>query len=236
MPGLGGLDCDLCSLQVANLSDHDDVRVLAQERAQCLGKIEPYLGVDVHLVDALEIDFNRVLRSGDVALCRIENVQSGVQRDCFTGTGWAGDQNHTLWLIQDLHVHVFLLRLIAEGVDTHLRAARVKDTQYDFFPEQGRQRIHTKIDSPVARQLHLDASVLGDTPLGNIHLRHHFQPRGKARGKVPGRFDDFLEYAVCAKAYPISFLIGLEVNIRGTLLDGVDQHLVDEAYNRCLVQ
>jgi hypothetical protein len=45
MAGLGGLDGDLGGFQIADLADHDDVRILAQEGAQRLAKVRPALGL-----------------------------------------------------------------------------------------------------------------------------------------------------------------------------------------------
>ena len=59
---------DLGGLQVADLADHDHVRVLAQEAAQRGGEGHAALDVHLHLVDARHADFDRVLDRGDVAL------------------------------------------------------------------------------------------------------------------------------------------------------------------------
>jgi len=59
--GLCGLDCDFGRLEVTNLTHHDHVRILAQERFECRGKGQAHLRVDVDLVDTREVDFRRVL-------------------------------------------------------------------------------------------------------------------------------------------------------------------------------
>ena len=46
------VDRDLGRLLVADLADHDDVRILAEEGAERAREGEPDLRVDVHLVDA----------------------------------------------------------------------------------------------------------------------------------------------------------------------------------------
>ena len=56
-PVCAALIGDVGGLEVADLAHHDDVRVLAQERAQRRGEREPGLVVDVHLVDARQVDF-----------------------------------------------------------------------------------------------------------------------------------------------------------------------------------
>ena len=59
--GERGLDRDLRGLEVANLADHDDVRILAQESAQGGGEVETDVLVHLHLVDAVQVELDRVL-------------------------------------------------------------------------------------------------------------------------------------------------------------------------------
>ncbi len=47
--GQRGLNSDFARFQVAHLAHHYDVRVLAQERTQRVGKHEPSLGVHLNL-------------------------------------------------------------------------------------------------------------------------------------------------------------------------------------------
>ena len=54
------LNGDLCGLQVADFTDHDDIRVLAHNGPQRVGKGQPDLWLDLDLVDALHLVFHRV--------------------------------------------------------------------------------------------------------------------------------------------------------------------------------
>src|SRR5690349_6464200 len=54
-----------------------------QNRAQQVGEIEPDLSLDLDLVDAGELIFNRVFDRDDVARDRVELEQSGVERRGF---------------------------------------------------------------------------------------------------------------------------------------------------------
>ena len=60
------VDRDLGRLVVANLADHDDVGILAQEGAQPHAKVRPIFGLHLHLVDALELVLDRILGGEDV--------------------------------------------------------------------------------------------------------------------------------------------------------------------------
>ena len=57
----------------------------------------------------------------------------------------------------------------------------------------------------------------------------------RRRRQVLGGLTTSLQDAVGAKANPVIVLVGLKVDVRGALLDGVDQHLVDEAHDGCFV-
>ena len=88
------LDRDVRGLEVADFADHDDVRVLAQERPQRDGEREPGLLVDVDLVDAGELDFRRVLGGRDVDAGLVQDVEARVERHGLAAAGGARDEDH----------------------------------------------------------------------------------------------------------------------------------------------
>ena len=65
-PGERGLDRDVRGLEVADLAHHDDVRVLAQERAQGGGERQAEVVARRDLVDAVQLELDRVLDGADV--------------------------------------------------------------------------------------------------------------------------------------------------------------------------
>src|SRR5690606_5069243 len=97
--GLCCLDRDLGRFQITDLPHHDDIRVLAKEGAQRLGKIQALLGVDVDLVDTFQVDFDRVFSGGNVPFHGVQDIEAGIQRYRLTRAGRAGDQNHALGLV-----------------------------------------------------------------------------------------------------------------------------------------
>ena len=44
-----------------------------------------------------------------------------------------------------------------------------------------------------------------------------------------------MQHAVCPESDPVAAFVRLEVDVRRTHFDGVEEHLVDEADNRCVV-
>jgi len=68
MAGERAADGNLGGLEVAHFTDHDDVRVAAQDTAQPGGEGEIDLGFDGDLDDAVELVFDRVLDGDDAAV------------------------------------------------------------------------------------------------------------------------------------------------------------------------
>ncbi len=233
--GLGGLDGDLGGLEVPDLADHDDIGVLAQERPQRAGEREPHLRIDVHLVDAGEVDLGRVFGGGDIAIFRVENVQCCVERYRFTASRRPRHQDHALRSVNGFEEQVFLKVLVSEGVDSDLRSARIQNTQHHLLAEQGRAGADTKIDRAVLGQGHFHAPVLGNPALGDVEPRHDLQARGEAGTQVGRRGCHLVQDAVLAKPYAVGPLIRLEVDIGSALVDRVQEHLVHEAHDRGVI-
>ncbi len=79
MTGLGRLDSDFGGFEIANFPHHHHIRVLSQEGAQGAGKGEPRLGVDLHLIDAGQVDFHRIFGGRDIYLGGVENIEAGIE-------------------------------------------------------------------------------------------------------------------------------------------------------------
>ena len=64
--GLSGLQCDLGRFGIANLADHNDVRVLPQDRAEAVGKRQSCLGVDLDLINVFDFVLDGIFNGNDV--------------------------------------------------------------------------------------------------------------------------------------------------------------------------
>ena len=99
MPGQRRADRDFRRFTVTDLTDHDDIGVLPQNRAQTGGKRHAGLVADLHLVDAGQSVFHRVLDRNDVLRRRVQLGQHRIEGGGFAGAGRAGDQDHPVSML-----------------------------------------------------------------------------------------------------------------------------------------
>ena len=150
---------DLGGLEVADLADHHDVGVLAQNRAQAARERHLDLGVDLGLADAVDVVLDRVLDGQDIAREIVDALERRVQRRRLAGTGGTGDEQDAVRPMHEL-VHG---RLIAIGhAEVRQRqAARllVEQPHHDALAVPRRDRRDAHVDG-AARDAQRDAAVL----------------------------------------------------------------------------
>src|SRR3989475_472193 len=104
------LDGDLRRLQVADLADHDHVRVLAEEAAQAVRERQFDLRVHRGLRDSLQLVLDRILDGHDVEVGPVDLAQRRVERGGLAGAGRAGDEDDPVRPVDDrLHDAELLL-------------------------------------------------------------------------------------------------------------------------------
>ncbi len=136
--GLRGLDRDVGRLRIANLADHDDVRILPQERTQCGREREPGLFGDTDLADAVELDFGGILDRADVVRVAIEHLQRAVERQRLAAAGRTRDEYEAMRrAYRGLH-RGCLLRVEAEAGEREVRWHGFQPPQHQLFTEQRR--------------------------------------------------------------------------------------------------
>ena len=74
----------------------------------------------------------------------------------------------------------------------------------------------------------LDAAVLGQALLGDVHLRENLDARRDGLLELRRRVHDLVEDAVDAVPHAIFAFVGLDVNVRRTALDRIRQDDVHE--------
>gem|GEM_PF-5647415 len=230
--GLRGLDRDIGGFEVADFADHDDGWILAQEGAQRCREGQAGAFVDVDLVDAREVDFRRIFRRGDVDARLVQQIQAGVERHRLARARGTGDEHHAIGATDGMQQPRLFVRVVAEGVDPKASAARVENTHDDLLAEQRGQRAHAEVDHAVGPDLELHAAVLRHAFLGDVEPGDDRDARSQLVLDDGGRAGDFAQFPVDPEAHAVVVLVRLEVDVRGPHADGVEQHLVQETYDR----
>src|SRR6185369_10488131 len=175
-----GFDRDFSSFEVANFTDENDVWILAQKRTQRGGKVQTDLFLHLHLVDAGKVELHRIFRSHDVGVDCVQRLERGVQRVCLTASCWTSYQHHPVRL---RNVSLELrerLRLKTELGHVEHEVLFVQQAEHDFFAKQSGESRNAKVELAGTRvdfDFDLDATVLRQTLLGDVELRHDLDAR-----------------------------------------------------------
>ncbi len=234
--GQRGLDSDFGGLQVAHFADHDDVRVLAQERPKRVCERETRLLVHLHLGHAGELILHGVLDSDDVLLDGVQLVEHGVLGGGFARTGGTGGEHHAVRLGDKLLQLRLGLRRKAELAQTDQNAALVQDAADNLLTEDVRQTRDAKVVILVRVTVaDGDAAVLRNAALGDVHLRHDLET-GDERGlDVLRQLHGLVEHAVHAVAHAHMPAVRLQVDIGGAFVDGLQDHRIGHAHDGSLL-
>ena len=90
--GQRSLNRVLGRFEVSNFPDQNHVGVMSQNTAKRRSKRQANLGVDLNLVDTIQLVLDRVFGRDDLVLWTADFQQAAVQRRRFTRTGRSGDQ------------------------------------------------------------------------------------------------------------------------------------------------
>jgi hypothetical protein len=109
----------------------------------------------------------------------------------------------------------------------------MEDPDHDLLAEQGGQRADAEVDR-LGAELELHPAVLRNTLLGNVHTRDDLDARGQLLLDGDRRLGDLAQFAVDAEAHAVGVFVGFEMQVGRTKIDGVDQHLLEEAHDGCV--
>ena len=223
-----GLHRDLRGLEVADLADHDDVRILAQERAQRRGEVEADVLVHLHLVDPHQVVLDGVLRRADVLGDLVQLGERRVKRGGFARARRPRHQHHAVRHVDGLLEVVELLLLEAQLRHVELQVPLVEETHDDLLAEERGQGRDAEVHLLTLADLQLDAAVLGEAALGDIQLGHDLEARGDGVFEFQRRLHHLVEQAVDAVAHTHRLLVRLDVDVRRAALHGVHEDEVHQ--------
>ena len=233
MPRQGRLDRDLRGLDVADLADHHDVGVRAEDRTQRRRERQPGARVDLHLVQAGQPILDRILDRDHVDLRPVDLGHRGEQGRRLARARGAGDEQRAGRPVDhrsepllhrrtepDLFHRRRLLGLVEEAHDDRLALDRRqgRDADVEHPPRSGRGE--------------RDASVLRLPAFGDVELREHLQARGDADRAASGDPLGLVEHAVDAEADDERVRLRLEVDVARAVLGRLEDDRVDEPDER----
>ncbi len=102
MTGLCGFKGYFSRFAITDFTHHDNVGILAQQRAQYSLKSETGTWMNLCLVKTCDRDLYWIFHATEVNVRSVSGLQRTVQRDRFTASGRSGDQNQPLRLLQRL--------------------------------------------------------------------------------------------------------------------------------------
>ena len=186
-----GLNSNLRCLQVSNFTHQNDVRILPQNRTQTRRKRNANVMVDLDLYDPVNVILDRILSRDQLFRDLIHLRQGRIQRRCLARTGRTGHQHNSVRTLHDLpkigHRH-----LVHPYLGQRQRYHRsVQDSHNHALAEHGRQYAHAQVHL-VPTHHQLDSTVLWQTSLGNIQIRHNLDSRGNRKGEVTRRGNHFV--------------------------------------------
>ena len=230
------LDGVLGCFEVADFAHQDHVGVVAEDRAEAGREGQSDLGVNLNLVDSIELVFDRVLGRDDLRVFALDLVQGAVERGRFSGTGRARDEDdpvgqadQLLELGVDVVVH-------ADAAERKAHPVLVEDAHHDALAVQHGNDRDADVDL-AALDLELDPPVLRDALFGDVQPRHDLQAADDRRLESVdlGRHRLLLEHAVDPVADLHALFLGLDVDVARPVLHGLGENFVDQADDRGLL-
>ncbi len=225
--GEGGADGDFRGLEVANFSDHHDVRIGAEDGAEGGGEGEANLvfNGDLHYAD--EFIFHRIFHGDNAALGVIDLAEEGIEAGGFPGAGGAGDEDDAVGQVQQRFDFIFDKWLHPELGDVEFLL--VEKPQRDALALDGGDGGDADVDGGTL-ELEVDPAILWHAALGDIEPGHDFQTGDDGALEC---FDIFRhrhldEAAIDAVADAEIGAERLDVDVRGALVEGFADDLVDE--------
>ena len=143
---------DLRRLAVADLADHDHVRVLTQNGAQAGCEAQADLGIHLRLAHALDRIFDRIFDGEDVAAAVVQRAQARIKRGRLAAAGRAGDEDDAIGLMQRAAEHRVGHAGEPEHIEGNACILLVEDTHDNALPRPARQGRDTHVEHLAAQR------------------------------------------------------------------------------------
>ena len=228
--GERGFDSDFRGFRIANFTNHDDVRVLAEDGPERVGKGEPDFFLHGHLVDAGDLELYGIFDGDDVVGRMVQLVEGGIESGGLSGAGGACDENEAVRGIDRGAELLERIGVEAEFIDAGREIGLVQNAQHDLLAVDSGHDGHPEVVI-LACDADAHAAVLGQAAFGDVQAAHDFEPGGQGelhgfRGR--GGID---KDAVNAVTQAKGLFERLDVDVAGAVLDSLDKNDVGQLDN-----
>ena len=213
-------------LQVANLTDHDDIRILTQHGLYPLGKVHIDIGLNLHLIEAGLHHFDGVLNSADIHLAGGQLLEGGIQRGGFPRTSRARHEDDAMGVAGHLVPGIVILFGKAQLLEAAHQHVRIEHPHHHLFPKRGGQRGDTQFDLIPFRRLGLQSPILGLALFRHVQAAKDFQTAGHRRHDGRRQLVHIVQDTIDTEAHLAGFPAWLQMDITGSLGERVLQNPV----------
>jgi hypothetical protein len=196
------------------------------------GESQTHRFAHLHLIDARQHVFHRVFHRDDLAVGTVDEMQAGIKRGGFAGTGWAGDEEQTVRQTDQLLDRLLVVRQETQFRQTDAQTFLVQNTHHDGFPVIRRQTRDAQVNQLAPAHGGLDAPVLRNAMLRDGHVGLDLEPRDDGRLQPLRRALHLVHHAVNAIPQPESLRERFKVNIRRAHLERINDDLIHQLDQR----
>ena len=236
MAGQRRLDGVLGGLQVADFTDQHYVRVVTQDAPQRMRERQADPGMNLNLVDPLQLILDRILGGNDLDVRAVDLDQRTVQRGRLSRTGRPGDQDDAVRQFDQLTVDLVRRYVHPERLQLENHRTLVQDTQHNAFAVNHRDHRDAHVHLATAH-FQLDPPVLRQAFFGDVQPSHDLQTADDRRFETMDlrRYRLRLQHAVDPVADHQPRGLRFDMHVAGPRLDRFQQDLVHQPDDRRLL-
>src|SRR6185436_18732731 len=156
---------------------------------------------------------------------RVHAAQTAIKSRGFTRSSRAGYDEDAVGLIDRLCRVIKNVFGKAEGFEVEIYRRTIEHAQHDRLSELRRKRRDTEVDL-LGAHLVIDSTVLGQSPLGNIQVRHDLQAGDHRQRQMLRRRRHFIKCSIHAISDLKFILERLEMDVARAVLHGLIEHKI----------
>src|SRR5207237_538833 len=152
-------------------TDEDDIGVVTQDAAERMAEGEADLGMDLNLVNAFKLIFDRIFGRDDLDVGLVDLDQGVVERGRFAGASGARDEDDAVWHVDELAEGFVGVLLHADLAEVEFHRPLIQNTHDDDFAVDHGDHGNADVDL-AAVNFELHAAVLRQALFGDVQPRH----------------------------------------------------------------